>query len=565
MFYSLLFLQLCKIKNFEMKKVSVFVGILIFAIACNDNKKTKQGDNNSKVVFYYNEKDGISSLDPAESNVLPHIWICNQLYNGLVQFDDSLNVVPCIARTWEIQQNGTKYVFHLRSDVYFHDNVCFPDGKGRRVTAYDFEFSFNRLLVTPNSTAASLLSYIDKSERTNFRPFQALNDSTFVIYLKQPYSVFLNILTMKYFSVIPHEAIDYYKKTFRSHPVGTGPFMLKEWEEGNRMILIKNPNYFERDKDGRKLPYLDAVSISFIRDKETAFIEFLNGKLDMLSGADAMNINEVLDKSGKLNEAYASKCYLQKANYLKTDYIGLLVDDKVNKNSPLLKKKFRQALNYAIDRERLVKYFRNGVGMPAVAGIIPRGFRSFDTNIVKGYHYNPDKVKELLKEAGYPNGKGLPEITLHITEDYKDQASFLQSQWREFNIPIKVSIEQPSVFRQATLLFQYEMFKKSWLADYIDEENFFSLFYSKNFAPMGFNYTHFKNVDFDLLYEKALKTTDEQEKIKLYQEMDRIIIDEVPIIPLYYDEVVRLVNPRVKNLRMNPINVLCLKYVQKEK
>ncbi|RME14701.1 MAG: ABC transporter substrate-binding protein, partial [Bacteroidetes bacterium] len=517
-----------------------------------------------KKIFYYNEKDGISSLDPAESNVLPHIWVCNQLYNGLVQLDDSLNVLPCIAKSWEIEEDGTKYIFHLRNDVFFHDDPCFPNGKGRKVTAYDFEFSFNRLLVTPNSTAASLLAYIDKSERTNYRPFQSINDSTFVIYLKQPYSVFLNILTMKYFSVIPYEAIDYYKKTFRTHAVGTGPFMLKHWEEGNKLILIKNPNYFETDEAGNRLPYLDAVSISFIRDKETAFIEFLNGKLDMLSGADAMNINEVLDKSGMLNKTYASRCYLQKAGYLKTDYIGILVDEKVNKNSPLLKKAFRKALNYAIDKERLVKYFRNGVGMPAVGGFIPKGFKSFDTNQVKGYHYNPDKVRELLNEAGYPNGKGLPEITLHITEDYKEQASFLQSQWKEFNIPVKIAIEQPSVFRQATLLFQYEMFKKNWLADYIDEENFFALFYSKNFAPIGFNYTHFKNIDFDLLYEKALRTTDEREKIKLYQEMDRILIDESPVIPLYYDEVVRLVSHKVTGLRMNPINVLTLKHVRKK-
>ncbi|GAB4201211.1 MAG: ABC transporter substrate-binding protein [Bacteroidia bacterium] len=548
-----------------MKKTGLLVLVwILLSASCSDKNANKQPSSyDDKKIFYYNEKDGISSLDPAESNVLPHIWICNQLYNGLVQLDDSLNVLPCIAKSWEIEEDGTKYVFHLRNDVYFHDNECFPGGKGRKVVAYDFEFSFNRLLVTPNSTAASLLAYIDKSERTNYRPFQSINDSTFVIYLKQPYSVFLNILTMKYFSVIPYEAIDYYKKTFRTHAVGTGPFMLKHWEEGNKMILVKNPNYFEKDNEGNRLPYLDAVSISFIRDKETAFIEFLNGKLDMISGADAMNINEVLDKSGTLNKTYASKCYLQKANYLKTDYIGLLVDEKVNKNSPLLKKSFRQALNYAIDRERLVKYFRNGVGMPAVAGIVPKGFKSFDTNEVKGYRYNPDKVRELLKECGYPDGKGLPEITLHITEDYKEQASFLQSQWKEFNIPVKISIEQPSVFRQATLLFQYEMFKKNWIGDYPDEENFFALFYSKNFAPVGFNYTHFKNVDFDLLYEKTLRTTDEKEKIKLYREMDKILIDQAPIIPLYYDEVVRLVSHKVKGLNMNPINVLTLKHVEK--
>ncbi len=539
---------------------------LLFIVSCTSNKtQIDKKEKDDKTVFYYNEKDGIFSLDPAESNTLPHIWICNQLYNGLVQLDDSLNVISSIAKSWEIQEDGTKYIFHLRNDVFFHDNPCFPNNKGRKVTAYDFEFSFNRLLLTPNSTATSLLSNINRSEQTGFRAFQAINDTTFVIYLKQPNSTFLNILTMKYFSVIPYEAIDFYKKSFRNHAVGTGPFMLKQWEEGNKLILVKNPQYFEKDEQGNQLPYLDAVSISFIKDKETAFIEFLNGKLDMLSGADAINVNEVLDKNGKLNKNYASKCYLQKANYLKTDYIGLLVDEKTNENSPLHKKAFRQALNYAIDRNKLVKYFRNSVGMPAIAGVIPKGFKSFDTTKVKGYTYNPDKVKELLKEAGYPDGKGLPEIVLHITEDYNAQASFLQSQWKEFNIPIKISIEQPSVFRQATFLCQYEMFKKNWLVDYIDEENFFSLFYSKNFAPIGFNYTHFKDVEFDLLYEKSLRTINEKEKIKIYQEMDKIIIDEAPIIPLYYDEILRLVNPKVTGLSLNPMNLLSLKTVKKQK
>ncbi len=547
-----------------MKKIFFLLLSLFIIFSCSNPNKQKEKNANNKTVFSYNEKDGISSLDPAESNVLTHIWVCNQLYNGLVQLDDSLNVLPSIAHSWEIQENGTKYIFHLRNDVLFHDNPCFPNNQGRKVVAYDFEFSFNRLLITSNSTAASLLSYIDRSEKTNFRPFQAINDSTFVIYLKQPYSVFLNILTMKYFSVIPYEAIDYYKRSFRTQAVGTGPFMLKKWEEGNKLILVKNPDYFEKDAQGIRLPYLDAVSIYFIRDKETAFIEFLNGKLDMISGADAINVNEVMDKSGLLNKIYTSKCYLQKANYLKTDYIGLLVDDKVMKNSPLHKKAFRQALNHAIDKDRLVKYFRNGIGMPAIAGIIPKGFKSFDTNKVKGYHYNPEKVKQLLKEAGYPDGNGLSEITLHITDDYKEQASFLQSQWKEFNIPIKISIEQPSVFRQATFLFQYEMFKKSWLADYIDEENFFSLFYSKNFSPVGFNYTHFKNAEFDLLYEKSLKTINEKEKINIYQQMDQILIDEAPSIFLYYDEVIRLVNHSITGLPLNPINLLSLKTVKKK-
>ncbi len=538
--------------------------LLLIFFSCQSNKDGRTIRDDGKKVFYYNEKDGISSLDPAATNNLPNIWAVNQLFNGLVQLDDSLNVLPCIAKRWDISKDGLVYTFYLRNDVYFHDNSCFPEGKGRKVTAYDFEFSFNRLLIMPNSNAASLLTSVEKSERNNFRPFQTINDTTFVIYLQQPYSAFVNILTMRYFAVIPYEAVDYYKQDLRRNPVGTGPFLLKYWEEGNRLIMVKNTNYFEHDAAGNKLPYLDAISISFIRDKETAFIEFLNGKLDMISGADAINVNEVLNRNGELNTEYKKKCYLQKSNFLKTDYIGILVDSKINHNSPLLKKQIRQALNYGFDREKLVKYFRNGIGMPAVSGFIPKGFKSFDTNAVKGYHYDPEKVKELLAEAGFPEGKKLPELVLHITEDYKEQAGFIQSQWAENKINVKIAVDKPSVFRQAVFLSQYELFKKNWVVDYIDEENFFSNFYSKNFSPNGFNYAHFKNAEFDNLYDKILKIPNMNEKVKIYQQMDKILIEEAPIIPLYYDEIVRLVNPKISNFNMNPMNLLNLKKVKKQ-
>ncbi|WP_317900179.1 ABC transporter substrate-binding protein [Aurantibacillus circumpalustris] len=511
--------------------------------------------------------NGITSLDPAAASNFENISPVNQLFNGLVQMDDSLNVKPCIAHSFNISEDGLCYTFYLRNDVFFHNNVCFENGEGRKVTAKDFVYSFNRLFDSKVSSATSLLDKVDRSEKTNYKGFVAVNDSLLKIYIKEPFSAFINILTMKYFSVLPYEAIDYYKFDFRRNPVGTGPFIFKIWEEGTKLILLKNQNYFEKDSNGKRLPYLDAVTVSFIKDRETAFMELLNEKFDMLSGAEAFNSNEVLNKDGSLREFYSKKFYLQKETFLKTDYIGVLIDEnlEVVKKSPLKLKAIRKAINYAFDRDKLVKFLRNSIGTAANSGFIPKGMKSYDPDKVKGYTYRPDLVKKLLTEAGFPDGKGLPEISLHATNDYKEQVEFIQSQLAENNIKVTISVEMPSVLRQAVNNCEYTLFKKSWFADYPDEENFMSLFYSKNFSPQGVNFFHFKNEAFDRAYEMVLKEKNEKEKIKLYRQMDSIVIDEAPVIPLFYDEVVRLVNHHITGLTANPLNLLNLKQVIKEK
>lgn len=535
--------------------------ILLLVSACGNQQKVKD----LRTVFNYNEMNGLSSLDPAAANNFENICPVNQLFNGLLQMDDSLNIVPCIATTYTISEDGRIYNFTLRNDVTFHDNVCFSDGKGRKVIANDFVFSFQRLFDSRVSAASSLMDNIDDSRVTGHSGFEALNDTTLRIRLKNPFSAFLSILTMKFFSVIPSEAVQYYKLDFSRNPVGTGPFVFKIWDEGTKLILLKNKNYFEFDENNVRLPYLDAVTVSFIKDRETAFMELLNHKFDMLSGADAFNTNEVLDKEGNLRDLYQKKFYLQKQTYLKTDYIGILVDENIAivKNSPLRLKAVRQAINYAFDRGKLVKYLRNNLGVAAHAGFIPKGLKSYDPELVKGYYYDPNKVKKLLAEAGFPEGKGLPEVTIHATDNYKEQAEFIQSQLAENKIKVQISVEKPGILRQAVNNSEYNLFKKSWFSDYADEENFMSLFYSKNFAPKGVNFFHYKNKEFDTAFEMALNEKDEQKKILLYQQMDRLIIEDAPIIPLFYDQVVKIVSHGITGLGSNSMNLLNLKTVIK--
>lgn len=541
-----------------MKRFFYFFILLQVFVSCSSGGDEK---DTNRTVFKYNEMASISSLDPAAARSFENIWVANQLYNGLVQMNDSLKVEPSLAKSWKITDAGKVYTFYLNNNVFFHDNACFAGAKGRRVTAHDFVYAFNRLLDATVSSAISLLTYVDTTKQNGF---EAINDSTFVVRLVKPFTPFLGILTMKYFSVVPKEAVVHYGDDFRSNPVGTGPFQLKLWEEGSKMVLVKNENYFEYENNQR-LPYLDAVSISFIKDRETSFMHFLQGDLDMVSGIDAINTDEVLTAEGTLKAQYQPQFKMQAQYYLKTDYLGFLIDENLDvvKKSPLKIKALRQAINYGFDRNKMVKYLRRNLGVATNAGFIPSGLPSFNESIVKGYSYNPDKVRELLNVAGFPDGKGLPEISLATSEQYLELAEYIQSQLSEFGIKVKIDVQKSSVLSEAIANGKVDFFRKSWIADYPDEENFLSLFYSKNWSPKGFNYTHYKNVAFDNLYEKAQQELNNEIRYGYYQKMDQLLIDDAPVVPLYYDQVVRLVQNNITGLTSNAMNTLSLKKVKK--
>ena len=515
---------------------------------------------NGRTCFYYNEPQGVSSLDPAFANNKANIWPVTQLFNGLVELNDSLLVEPCIAKQWAISADGLTYTFTLRSDVYFNRSEVFPDSVGRKVTAADFLYSFNRI---KDSKTASPGEWVFRTVADG--GFAAPNDTTFTITLKEPYAPFLQILTMPYCVVVPREGVEKYGKDFRSHPVGTGPFFVKYWYEGNRLILWKNPNYFERDAQGQRLPYLDAVSISFIADKQVAFLEFAKGQIDMLQDIDGVYKDELLTKGGTLNTKYANRFYLLSVPYLNTEYMGFLVDETLPRvQAGVYKdKRIRQALNYAIDRDKMARYLRNNMITPATAGFVPKGMPSFSANAVKGYGYNPAEARRLLKEAGYPNGNGLPQLVINTTANYLDICEFIQSELSAIGVNSKIEVNESATHRKIVANQGMDFFRGSWLADYPDAENYLSLFYSKNFAPGGPNYTHFKSAEYDKLFETAMRAVNDSTRFALYQQLDNMVVENAPVMFLYYDRAVRFVNRRVSNFTIDSMNRLVLKRVRK--
>jgi peptide/nickel transport system substrate-binding protein len=514
----------------------------------------------NKNIFHYNEQTGIASLDPAFAKNQSIMWAVHQLYNTLVEIDTALHIVPSVAKNWEISDDRLTYTFHLRNDVFFHDDAAFENNKGRRLTAADVVYSFNRIT---DPKTASPGAWIFNRKIDSVDGFSAIDDTTFQLKLIRPYNPILGILSMQYCSIVPREAVEKYRAEFRQHPVGSGAFAFVAWNEGLALVLKKNPNYFEKDEQGNRLPYLDGIKINFYDSKATEFLLFRQQQLDFVNDMESSFKDEVLTKKGTLRKEWEGKIVLQTHSYLNIEYFGILFDptNPLVKNSPLRFKKIRQAINYGFDRRKMILYLRNSLGTAAESGFVPVGLPSFDSSKVKGYYYDPEKSKQLLAEAGFPDGKGLPPIKLYTIPVYSDLGSFIAKQLEEVGIPVQVDVVQKSFLLELTSNSKAAFFRGSWIADYADAENYLSVFYSKNPAPP--NYTRYMNPEFDKLFEKALAETNDSLRYKLYQQADQIIMSEAPVVPLWYDESIHLLQPNIKDFQANAFNLLELRRVKK--
>jgi ABC-type transport system substrate-binding protein len=540
----------------------LFVGaIAVFSTLCVQSCGNNADDSAAgKKVFRYNQTTPVSSLDPAFARNQTNMWAIQNLFDCLVDVDDSLKIQACLAKSWTISADGLTYTFNVRQDVFFHDNACFSDGKGRKMVASDVAYSFGRLL---DSTVNSPGSWVFKGRVDSIQPpFSAPNDSTFVLRLAKPFGPMLGVLSMQYCSVVPREAIDFYKKDFRKNPVGTGAFRFKKWLENQGLFMLKNDNFWDKDAQGTRLPYLDGVRVSFMQDRKTAYLEMMRGKLDYMVGIESSVANELLTVDGDLQPKHLGKLQLIKTPYLNTEYLGINMDfSGVNAKSALSFKKVRQALNYGFDRELMLRTLRNSMGKSAVSGFAPRGLPSFDDN-TEGYHFDQERARRLLKEAGFENGKNLPVVKVITNKEYLDLATFMSRQWEDLGVKTVVDVMETATMREMMTKGTAPFFRASWIADYPEAESFYTVFYSKNPAPP--NYMRFNNPDFDALYDAALGENNAAKRYAIYHQMDKILIEEAPVIFLFYDESSRFAGSNIEGLPRNAMNLLSLKRVVKK-
>ncbi len=536
---------------------TVYLLILTTCLLTTCTSKKKSGN-----VFRINQVAGVESLDPAFAKNLNIMWHTNNIYNRLIEYDANMNITPSIAKSWSVSPDRMTYTFTIRSDVYFHDNDAFPNGKGRLLTASDIAYSFNRII---DEEVASPGAWIFNGNVALQKPFDAINDTTFVLRLRKPFNPIMGILSMQYCGIVPKEVVEKWGKDFRAHPCGTGPFVLNHWEEGVVITYKRNEHYWEYDHKGQRLPYLDGVKASFVDSKATEFLMFMQGDLDFMNGVDASFKDQVLTKNGLLKKEYQKNISLHKQAYLNVEYLGILQDSAKTKTRILLNKKIRQAVNYGFDRKKLVLYLRNNIGQPALHGIIPPGVAGYSDKQA-GYQYNPTKAKQLVQEVQHAlktknnSEAGNIKLTLLTPDNYTDRCSFIASELKEIGIDVQIEIIQPNLLREQMSNSKADFFWATWIADYPDAESYLTLFYSKNTAPP--NYTRFKNPIYDALYEESLITKDEKHQLALYKKMNEIITEEAPCVPLFYDELVHFVQNRVKNFQANSLNLMDWKRLQ---
>lgn len=547
----------------------------MFVVACGGpeaNDKATQsdptelipvkGDKFSGGVLRLNSIEDFTNLFPASINDIYSNHIASQGYEGLLKFNQkTLDVEPCIAKSFDIDQDKLTYTFHLRNDVFFNNDACFPENNGRKVNAGDFKFCFEFLCSNkpenkwPALFRGRIVGSNDFAEgkSDHVSGIKVINDTTLQLKLINPYSGFPNLLAIIATSVYPKEAIDKYGyEGMQNRIVGSGPFYAETIENGVEVKFKKNSRYWAKDAYGNQLPFLNEVRFSFIKDKNQELNAFKSDQLDMVWGIPHEEVPNIM---GTLEEAIDGKnkeFEVQSINSLNIQYYGFL------STSPIFSDvRVRKAFNYAIDRDSIVDFILQGEGSPAYNGFVPE-MKGYPSQSVNGYYFDPIQARELLAKAGYPHGEGFPEITLQlnssggVNEKVAKALTYMINKTLGVNILIHVqpmSELQPKVERG-----QVDFWRFGWIADYPDPSNFLYLFHGKNIIPekeTSINYFRYSNPEFDRIYEEALGEINLERRMALYAKADQILINDAVIMPLYFNVDIRLINPEIRDFDVN--------------
>lgn len=514
-------------------------------------------------TFHMNETGDMRSLDPPQINDATSRHIGENIYDQLLTFDSALNLNPTLAKSYDVSADGLTYTFHLRNDVFFNDDACFPNGKGRKFVASDVVYSWSHALDPSTNTLAYPYFQVIKGAKEYFESkaklaggvsgLQAPDDTTFVVTLREPFSPFINYVAVSNAFIVPKEGVDHYGKDFTHHGVGTGPFRFAEYKEGRHCILVRNPNYWGRDKHGNQLPYFDTIKYSFIQDNKSEILQFKSGGLDHVYRIPNEFYQQVVDENKKPKGEYA-KYQLVRLPAIATQFHGFNTTKPGVSNVHL-----RRAIAFAIDRKKIVKYVLKGQAfLPGEHGLVPPSMPGYPFESVKGFVFNPDSARAELEIAKKELGGQLPELTLQLNKGggrNEDVAQAVQAQLKE-NLGLDVKM-QLTEWAQHTANIddgKASYFRLGWIADYPDPQNFLNLLYGKNIpasGPSSINQTRYRNPEFDRIYEAAILETDRTKAMQLWAQADQVSIVDAAQIILYYDEDYHMIQPWVRNFPSN--------------
>ena len=565
-------------------KIPIYFLLPLFIIACggDDNENESQealiqakGDRYYGGVFRINESEYIKNLFPHNITDAYSYRVASQIYEGLFKFDpETLEVTNGLVESFEVNDSGTKYTFQLKKGVFFHDNPCFAGGKGRELKATDVQYCFTKLCTKSiNNQNFSIFQGILKGADEYYRAttgnqeptfevdgISVKDDYTIELELLKPNSLFTVNLARPACFIYPKEAEEKYGIDMRINAVGTGPFSLNasDVEEDISIILKKNPNYHLQDDWGNKLPYLDAISIQFIKDKKTELFEFRKGNLDMIYRLPTEYIIEILEETMPGANGEYSQFQLQRSPEMMTQFLTLN-----NKSGVFRNKNVRKAFNFALDRTKILDFVLNGEGYaPGNHGITPPVFSNYDIESIPGYSLNIDSARYYLKKAGYDSGRGFPKLQFLLNaegERNTNVAVEIQKQLKDhLNVDIELQILPFAQLLEKSYSGQYNILRAGWVADFPSPENFLWIFSSKD-VPNSLDEASYPNVaryinsNFDRYYDGALKAKSIEEANELFKKAEIQLMDDAPVIVLWYDEGYRLIQSYVKNFPNNPM------------
>lgn len=513
------------------------------------------------------ESGNFRTLDPKFVGDTSSSMLVRSVYDGLVQFNKELKIEPALAEDYEVSEDGTLYTFFLRRDVTFHDDPCFPDGKGRKLTADDVVYSFNRQCEGDSQNFWLLEGvvkgadeYHKKSLEGSLTPEDTVAGVRKVgrydieVELNFAFSPFICRLAMSSMAIYPREAVEKYnsdgKTEFAHHPVGTGPFIMKEYDQDRYAKMVKNQNYWGVDAWGNKLPYLDEVYVTVDKEESQVYSQFLKGNYDWCR-IPLDSQESILTEDMKLQDDF-KKYKLQSTSALIDQYYGFMMDRPPFQGN----KKLRQAFNYMINREAICKYVSLNQNSP-MRGPLPPGMNGYNPDLQQ-YTYDPDKAKQLLAEAGFPNGVGLEKIKLNLNlggGPNLNIAEAIQDQIKQFGVQIELEQKSWSEHQELINNHQAVFFRYGWVGDYPDPENFLLLFDSRKKAPDGPNSTQYENEEFDKLYQAALREVDESKRIELFRQAEAVVMDDAPWLFLFYSNIYRLNQPWLMGAEENAMEL----------
>ena len=562
--------------------------ILLFFSACKD--KTA-GENVLRLAM----GGRLSGFDPAMAGDSISVAVQSQIYESLFQYSylkRPLVVEPCLAESMpKISSDNLTYTFRIKKGVFFQDDPCFTNGKGREVTAEDFVYSFKRIADVHtkssgwwifNNKIKGLNTFRKKSQMPNFdysldvKGLKVLNKYTFQIKLTRPYPQILYILAMPYTAVVPKEAVKMYGEEFINHPVGTGPYKLAKWVRGSKIILVKNPQFRKEfypdegenvdrtngllDDAGEQLPFIDKVVYNIILEDQPFWLNFMKGTLDF-GGIPKDNFNSAITKEHELTpEMKAKGIRIIKRILPDIRYVAFNMEDSIlGKNKYL-----RQAMSLAYNRQRHIDLFANGRAIPANFPF-PPVIAGYDKNFVNPYtKFDLKKAKILMEKAGYPEGKGLP--VLHYSIGSQDtttrQASELfQKEMKAIGINVQIEPSTWPQFLKKVSSKSAQLWGIGWAADYPDAENFLQLLYGPNSSP-GPNGANYNNPIYNKLYEKISIMQPSVLRTTLYKKMAKIATEDCPWILGTYPISYSLYYKWVKNYKPNSFSRNNIKYLK---